>query len=167
MNPNPQSASVVKMTALFALLSHLETELQALMASAKAAHLAATHEESRAEDKHDTFAIEAGYLAAGQASRVAELKNAVEELRRALENSSHKNQIEIGSLVTLKGSGKISRSLLAHHGGGTRITLQEIPLTIVSPLSPLGESLMGLTVHDEFEVESKSGISIFTVMEID
>src|SRR3954451_22195157 len=52
---------------------HLAEELATLMQAAKAAHEAATHEESKAEDQHDTRGLEASYLAGAQAQRAAEL----------------------------------------------------------------------------------------------
>src|SRR3954466_4202199 len=53
--------------------THLAEELATLMQAAKAAHEAATHEESKAEDQHDTRGLEASYLAGAQAQRAAEL----------------------------------------------------------------------------------------------
>src|SRR4051812_31376659 len=55
--------------------THLAEELATLMQAAKAAHEAATHEESRAEDAHDTRGLEASYLAGAQAQRAAELQS--------------------------------------------------------------------------------------------
>jgi hypothetical protein len=54
-----------------ALREKVRQELQAVEEAALASHHAATHEESRSEDKHDTRSIEAGYLAGAQAQRVA------------------------------------------------------------------------------------------------
>jgi len=167
MNPNPLSTSGLKRKALPALILHLELELHGLIQSAKAAHLAATHEESRAEDRHDTFAIEASYLAAGQSARVAELKATLLELKQHLEVSANRERIEVGSLVTLSIGGRISLSLLANPGGGTRIQFEGNYLSLVSPLSPLGENLLGLKAGDEFEVEAKSGISLFCVVDFE
>ncbi|MBU6154924.1 MAG: GreA/GreB family elongation factor [Bdellovibrionales bacterium] len=167
MNPNPLSTSGLKRKALDDLISHLELELQGLIQSAKAAHLAATHEETRAEDRHDTFAIEASYLAAGQAARVAELQATLLELEQHLESSANRDRVEVGSLVTLSSEDRISLSLIANHGGGTRIRFEGNPLSLVSPLSPLGENLIGLKSGDEFEVESKSGTSTFRVMGVE
>src|SRR5581483_11142644 len=48
---------------------HLAEELATLMQAAKAAHEAATHEESKAEDQHDTRGLEASYLAGSGAAR--------------------------------------------------------------------------------------------------
>src|SRR3954466_5889588 len=54
--------------------THLAEELATLMQAAKAAHEAATNDESKAEDAHDTRGLEASYLAGAQAQRAAELQ---------------------------------------------------------------------------------------------
>src|ERR1035437_4898036 len=76
------------------------SELAALTQSARAAHLAATHEESKAEDRHDTFAIEASYLAAGQAVRVAELEKTLQEFEGYLTSGTTHTGISQGSLIS-------------------------------------------------------------------
>ena len=53
------------------LVEKLQSEAEALVRAAQAAHEAATHEESRAEDHHDTRGLEASYLAGAQAQRAA------------------------------------------------------------------------------------------------
>ena len=50
----------------------LESQLHRAKEAAKAAHDAATHEESVAETQYDTLGLEAAYLAQGQAERVNE-----------------------------------------------------------------------------------------------
>ena len=57
-----------KQKLIEAILLELESELSVLADAAKAAHLAATHEESVAEDPHDTRGVEASYLAGAQAN---------------------------------------------------------------------------------------------------
>ena len=52
-----------KSKILAAILEKLQSEIDALVRAAKSAHEAATHEESRAEDHHDTRGLEASYSA--------------------------------------------------------------------------------------------------------
>ena len=59
------------------LLADLDREIQVLLAAARTTREGATHEENRPENEQDTRAIEAGYLANGQAARVHELQIAV------------------------------------------------------------------------------------------
>lgn len=147
-------------------IAHFERELAGLIQSAKAAHLAATHEESRAEDRHDTFAIEASYLAAGQAARVADLQNALVELRGYLESLRAMIEIEFGSLVILISEGKQTVSLVARHGGGTQVRVDGYSVGLISGSSPIGEQLKGLTPGDDFNVDSKAGSRDYDVISV-
>lgn len=49
------------------ILERLNDELIAAQSALQSAHEAATHEDSVAENKYDTFGLEAAYLAHGQA----------------------------------------------------------------------------------------------------
>ena len=68
------TSSINKSELIRQIMDRLSAELESIEKSAKAAHEAATHEESRSEDSHDTRGIEAGYLAGAQSARAAELK---------------------------------------------------------------------------------------------
>ncbi|MBS1958226.1 MAG: hypothetical protein JST80_02015 [Bdellovibrionales bacterium] len=146
-----------KKKVLLRFIEHFEQELAALIQSAKAAHQAATHEESRAEDRHDTFAIEASYLAAGQATRVNDLRSALNELRGYLDSQKQSNSVEYSSLVVLESQGRTFHALITRFGGGAQINIDGKSVSLVSPDSPLGEHVMGLSAGDGFSVESKVG----------
>lgn len=167
MKPNPPLKKTDKKSVLLAFLAHFERELSALVQSAKAAHLAATHEESRAEDRHDTFAIEASYLAQGQAARVQDLQGAIAELRGYLESQRPFALAEPGALVTLESEGKRTVSLVTRHGGGTSVPVDGRPVTLMSLSSPVGEVLRGLREGDDFAVESKSGDREYEIVSIE
>ncbi|NBU22139.1 hypothetical protein EBS43_12140, partial [bacterium] len=62
---------IQKSQILASIVQKLNHELQTIELSAQAALEAATHEESKAEDQHDTRGLEASYLARAQASRAA------------------------------------------------------------------------------------------------
>ena len=53
------------------LIEHLMERLSGFDKSAREAHAEATHEQNKAENKYDTRAIEASYLAEGQARQAA------------------------------------------------------------------------------------------------
>lgn len=167
MNPNASSHKSRKKEILLALIEHLERELSLLITSAKAAHLAATHEESRAEDRHDTFAIEASYLAAGQSARVQDLNETINELRGHLESALPFQKAGIGALVTLLRGNKESLTYLARHGGGTQIPTPDGQVSLLSPESPLGEMLIDLCEGDEFTVESKTGEHLYRITQVE
>ena len=158
----------MKRQVILAFIEHFEKELSQLIRSAKTAHEAATHEESRAEDRHDTFAIEASYLAAGQAVRVQDIRKSIAELKGFLENASTTpiRSIEEAALVVLESLGKRTYSFIATTGGGTQVSVEGKTVSIVTPLSPLGENLIGLSEGDMFTLESKNGSREHVVLEI-
>jgi len=156
-----------KRSVLLAFLAHFEREIAALVGSAKSAHEAATHEESRAEDRHDTFAIEASYLAQGQAIRVQTLRKSMVELTGLLDHlNGNLNSVDVGALITLESNGKRTHSFIAEFGGGVQVTLDQKTISLMSPSSPMGEGLIGLTLGDTFTLESKNGDRDFKIVEI-
>ena len=155
-------------------LETFQRELSTLTHSAKEAHEAATHTETRAEDRHDTFAIEASYLAAGQAKRVSEIAQMIEEYQHYLEDSASSHQrISLGTLAVIQQissdlkpllNSKKMISFIAKTGGGTQIKVENEVITVITPNSPLGEPLLSSKTGDEFSVEAKSGIREYKVL---
>jgi transcription elongation GreA/GreB family factor len=148
-------------------ITQFEREYASHTASAKAAHEAATHEEAQAEDKHDTRATEASYLAQGQAIRLNEIKSMIAEFRAYLDGVGIFNRISLGSLFELDSNGKKTKSFFALSGGGSQVVLDGTTISVISPKSPLGEAIEGLGQGDSAEVESKLGIKTYTVLRVD
>src|SRR5687767_406927 len=71
------TARIDKQALVTALLAKLEAELANMTKAANTAREAATHEEAKPENDKDTRALEASYLAAGQAERVRDLEAAL------------------------------------------------------------------------------------------
>lgn len=146
----------IKKETLQAFIDHFQAEVGALTRSAIAAHEAATHTETRAEDKHDTFAIEASYLAAGQSARVTELEAALIECQTHLEGMKKCDRIEKGAWVCVERDLDAHRPLyylILSHGGGAQVRVGNTMVHILSPNSPLGEALQGLRAGDTVELE--------------
>lgn len=163
MKPN----SVFKKAVLIAYIEHFQQEHQALIQSARAAHFASTHEESRAEDRHDTFAIEQSYLAFGQAARVRDLESSLVELQSYLESQKQETQPKPGTLIELELSGKQHHALVVHHGGGTKVTVEGKSISLLSLRSPLGEQLIGLKAGDDFTLHTESGEKEYVLVSIE
>lgn len=152
------------------IISGLELAKQSAMAAAKQAHETATHTETVAKSKYETFGLEASYLAHGQAQRVAECEAellAYRSLNLAcfLDDSA----IDISALVTLENELGIENTYLIGPGApGMKIALetdnntdidlaagchensdkQRQMITVITPSSPLGQSLMGRYLDD-------------------
>lgn len=129
--------------------------------AALAAREAATHEESRAEDAHDTRGIEASYLAGAQAERAAQLQESLvffEKLQ--IRDFSPEEPVQVGALVSWvnENAGKKKAwALLLPAGAGTSVRLGELTIQVVHPQSPLGQALLGLRTGDSFELETPRG----------
>jgi hypothetical protein len=150
------------------ILSRLEHELNVITISAKAAHEAATHEESRAEDSHDTRGLESSYLAGAQAQRAAELQLQI-LIYKFLEvkNFSSRDLIAPTAVVEIESVGPISKKatyFIAPGGGGLaagmKIQNGSVQLQVLTPVSPLGEELVGRKAGDTVEIEAQGVQSI-------
>ena len=136
-----------------ALLSRYETAKWA----AKQAHEAATNEESVAENKYDTFGLEASYLAHGQSQRVLECEKdwlVFDKKQPVLFDEV--DVIELWCLVTLteveSSWGASKYFFLSPCAGGLTVEINEKSLYLVTPSSPVGKALLGKYVGDELEL---------------
>lgn len=141
-----------KKTLVDAVLRELEARIKVLTAAAEETKAGANDAENRQEGKYDTRAIEAGYLAQGQAAKAAELAGAVEAVRALeLRSFSGSDPVALGALVSLRYPGDVFRFLLLPAGGGIEIEDADGEVTVVTPEAPLGGRLVGKKVGERFE----------------
>ena len=132
------------------LLASLEATLQALARAHADAREGATHAEARPENDKDTRALEASYLARGQAMRVAALEAALAAVRTMpLPVGGEGVPAALGALIEAREGPTRLRFFLAPEGGGLRLA---DGVQVVTPRSPLGQALVGKRVGDEVEV---------------
>ncbi len=133
-----------------ALREKLTSEVAALARAQADAMAAATHEEAKPENDKDTRAIEASYLARGQAERVRVLEqesNALEFLPlRAFKDD---DPVSLGALVDAEVDGGATVYFLAPCSGGERVN----DVQVVTPLSPIGRALVGRSAGESVEVK--------------
>ena len=85
------------------IITALSADLTVLSTAARAAHAAATHAECLPDNKYDTTALEASYIAQGQANRAQEIRVALECYRTlALHSFNDDTPIRLTALVTLE-----------------------------------------------------------------
>ncbi|HEX5773310.1 MAG TPA: transcription elongation factor GreAB, partial [Geomobilimonas sp.] len=72
---------MTKQQLVAAIIARLESDLALFTAAARQAHAAATHAECQPDNKYDTTALEASYLAQGQANRAQEIRQGLEAYR--------------------------------------------------------------------------------------
>lgn len=130
---------------------HLEADLAMAIRAAQTAHQAATDEESKAENKYDTRGLEAAYLAAGQARRVEEIRQALQAWRSLqMRDFDEALGIQLGALVFLHSAdGRRQCLLLGPAGAGLKLPGAAGEIMLITPRAPLGQQLLGLGVADE------------------
>lgn len=150
------------------IIKILSEELDVLSRSAKDAHTSATHEETAAKSKYDTQAIEASYLAQGQAKRVSELERGVASFKKiASQNLSNTDTILVGSLAQLSKKNQPSFWIFyGPDGGGIKVTEADTTITVITKHSPLGAALLTAKAGDVIEVEQGNAIMEYKVLTV-
>ena len=149
------------------ILEQLQKELEVISLSAKAAHAAATHEESKAEDAHDTRGLEASYLANAQAGRAHDIQKTIMAFRQMeLRDYGPLDLISTGAVVELEQDKTRTHYFILPFGGGLSLAVEDRTIHVITPQSPLGEELLGRKVGSEFELEARNGVRCYRIAAI-
>jgi len=154
------------------LLEKIVVELEAVHKNAvdatKLAHETATHGEAVAENKYDTFGLEASYLAHGQAKRVVECEADLTYYKKLIaQDFSDKTAIGLGALIYLKGINSSENSVfLGSAAGGLKIAFNNESIMIITPSAPLGKLLIGRYVGDVIEMMAAGKYNSFEIIAV-
>ncbi|POA92141.1 GreA/GreB family elongation factor [Pseudomonas sp. NFPP10] len=150
------------------ILHQLRDDLEVAVRAAQTAYETATHEENIAENKYDTLGLEASYLAAGQARRVEEIRQALGLWQNlSLRPYDPQKGIQIGALLGLEDeNGHEQWLFLGPDGAGLKVYVVGQLVTVITPRSPLGNSLLGKFENDEVEIVVAGARQQFTVTEV-
>ena len=131
----------------------LEADLAMLLAAADLARQAATHEESKAENKYDTRGLEASYLAAGQSRRAEDIRRALAAWRALqLRPYDDASGIQLGALICLADAAERPQwLLLGPDGAGLKLEHQGLEIMLITAQAPLGQQLLGRGPGDEVQ----------------
>ena len=132
------------------IIDQLTHDLAVQFNAAKTAHEASTHEENIPDNKYETLALEASYVAQGQANRAQELRQALEVYKQlTLQHYNDSSAIGLTALVTLCDADDNARKLfIGPLEGGMKIVLQQSEVVVITPASPLGRDLIGKSAGD-------------------
>jgi len=134
------------------IIARLAHDLELLLAAAKSAHAAATHEENIPDNKYATLALEASYVAQGQANRASEIRRALEAYRQLDSRPDATGIVRLGSLVELaNGEGTTKVVFIGPLEGGLKISHAGREVLVITPASPLGRELLGKAVGEGLE----------------
>ncbi len=147
-----------KALAIDALKNACRQELAAIEQASAAAQDETTNAETKQEGKYDTRAIEASYLARGQAVRVGALRQLTSWFDQLQARPC--TEIQVGALFQIKGS---ADWLFMAPVGGSGVHLDGHRIKVISPASPLGKALAELETGDQATLCSPQGERSVTV----
>lgn len=159
---------MTKVQLLNQITAALDADLAVLATAARFAHEAATHEECIPDNKYDTTALEASYIAQGQANRAQEIRRALESYRvLELREFDDETPIRLTALVILEDEeGEARRVFLGPEAGGLKIADGAEEIVVITPQSPLGRVLLGKVVGDQLQAGMGGTRKTFTVVEV-
>lgn len=150
------------------IITHLTKDLTLLLKAAKTAHEASTHEENIPDNKYETLALEASYVAQGQANRAQDIKLALETYKQlTLQYFQDDSPIRLTALVTLEGEDGSNRTVfIGPQEGGLKLTDGSIDILVITPQSPLGSDLIGKSVGDSIKTGGGTARKKFEIIEV-
>lgn len=136
------------------IITALEVVLDTSKKAPIQAHEAATNGETVAENKYDTFGLEASYLAAGQSRRVSECEENVKIFKLfEVQDFKPESLIRLGVLIELEDAqSNIKTLFLSSVSGGLKVSFNQLEVTLVTPSAPLGCALMSHGLDDDITV---------------
>jgi transcription elongation GreA/GreB family factor len=147
------------------LKRELVEQLEQQLASARAAHAAATEgaisDEARPENDKDTRGLEQSYLARGHAQRVADLETAVSVVSAM--QVARLDKVALGALVVVEEDDRERAVFVAAHGGGLVIGGE---VTVVTPTSPMARALHGKIAGDDCELVAAGARRTLVIVEV-
>jgi len=142
-----------------ALIDKMQADLDVLTRAANMAREEATDEQSRPKEEYETRAQEAAYLAESQAKLASELQDSVAFYKGVpMPDFSKTGQpADIAALIRLEATAGRKHEVwyfLGSRNGGVEVTVDNIPVTLVTPQSPLGGQLQGARVGDTVQLQT-------------
>lgn len=145
MTQPPMDKQVLKA----ALLQSLDDEIEAALLAAREAQATASHEGNKPENKWDTLALEAAYLAHGQSERILQLQQTRIMLAKwSVPDFPADEPIRSGACIHLL-CDDVSQWLFIAPAGGRQLTLNGTAVLVVNHETPLAKTLNGLAAGDE------------------
>ena len=150
------------------IIAQLNHDLSVQFNAALAAHEASTHEENIPDNKYETLALEASYVAQGQANRAQEIRRALEVYKQlTLQHFDDSSAIGLTALVTLSDADDNARTLfIGPLEGGMKIVLQQTEVVVITPASPLGRDLIGKSAGDSVKTGIGRERNEFEIVEV-
>jgi len=141
-----------KAAILTLIIEQLGADLAVLEQAVAMARDTATHADCLGSSKYETMGLEASYLAQGQGIRLLEVERSLTYFKGLVVESAA--VIGLSSLVALVDEqGDLQLLWLAAQAGGLKVYDGEMTITVITPQSPLGRTLLGKEVGDAIEID--------------
>lgn len=133
------------------VIALMEEELARARVAFNATNEAATADENRPENQFDTRALEASFLARGQAARISEVEHGIKVLKDLpMKEFTAETPIQGGALVTVECDGQSQKHFILPVGAGLSVPNGKEKISVVTYSSPLGAALLGKTEGETF-----------------
>lgn len=140
-----------KQKLLESVIAQMEEELSRARAAYASTNEAATADENRPENQFDTRALEASFLARGQAARISEVEHGIKVLRELpMKEFASDTPVQGGALVTVECEGAQQKHFVLPVGAGLSVPNGKDKISVVTYSSPLGAALLGKTEGETF-----------------
>ena len=151
-----------------AIIEQLELQLATAITASQDAHSSATHSENVADNKYDTLAVEAAYLAHGQSMRISELQETIHLYKHFQRPTfTQQSSIRLGALVDLENNmGQVQRVFIGPAAGGHKIGESPHTIVVVTTSTPLGQAILDKGIDDEIELTINTRLERFIVVDI-
>ena len=150
------------------IIAQLEHELATALSASEDAHSTATHSENIAENKYDTLAVEAAYLAHGQSMRIVEIRESIhlyQHFKRPL--FTPQSSIQLGAIVDIENdNGEIHYFFIGPAAGGLQVNYQNSSIRVITTGTPLGKALLNKHIDDEISLTVNNHIQTYTMINI-
>src|SRR3954464_5868379 len=160
--PEMKKAPLLKqiIASLAESLSHLEK-------AARASHMEATHESSKAENKYDTRGLEAAYLAGGQARQAREILDSIATYESlAARDFGPGEPIDVSAVIEMESDGAKAWFFVGPKNGGLEVKVGPREITVITPQSPLGQNLIGKKAGDRWTAKIGASSSRYNVISV-
>ncbi|MDF2154368.1 GreA/GreB family elongation factor [Vibrio sp. CAU 1672] len=149
------------------IIRQLEIKLEVALSATQRAIDAATDEETVPEHKYDTLALEASYLAHGQAMRVQESEQELSQYRALPIRDFSDVPIGVGAYVVLADENDTEKSFfIGPCSGGLTLECHGKEVFVLTVKSPLGRALMGKEEGEEVELCIGEKTTVFEVVTV-
>ncbi|AUV85390.1 TPA: GreA/GreB family elongation factor [Vibrio campbellii] len=149
------------------IIQQLEDKLHVAHASTQRAIDAATDEETVPEHKYDTLALEASYLAHGQAMRVQESEEELRQYRTLVLRDFVDARIAVGAYVELVDGNDVEKAFfIGPCSGGLTVEWQGKEVFVLTPKSPLGRALVGKEEGEDIDVKIGDKTTCYEVVTV-